>query len=43
MCILIVISIVTYIFSITKMNINRIEGVIMVLLYVTDVVFAIVR
>lgn len=43
MCILIVISIVTYIFSITKKNINRIEGAIMVLLYVTDVVFAIVR
>lgn len=43
MCILIVISIVTYIFSITKKTINRIEGVVMVLLYVADVVFAIVR
>ena len=43
MVILIGISIVTYIFSITKKTINRIEGAIMVLLYVADVVFAIVR
>ncbi len=42
-CILIAISIVTYIFSITKKNINRIEGTVMVLLYVADVVFAIIR
>ncbi|MBR1599694.1 MAG: calcium/sodium antiporter [Lachnospiraceae bacterium] len=43
MCILIVISIITYIFSITKKTINRLEGAVMVLLYVADVVFAIVR
>lgn len=43
MCILIVISIVTYIFSLTKKTINRIEGALMVLIYVADVVFAIVR
>ena len=43
MCILIGISIVTYIFSITKRSINRIEGAVMVLLYVADVAFAIVR
>lgn len=43
MCILIVISIITYIFSITKKTINRIEGALMVLIYAADVVFAIVR
>lgn len=43
MCILIAISIVTYIFSITKRSINRIEGAVMVLLYIADVMFAIIR
>ncbi len=41
--ILIAVSIVTYIFGITKKRINRIEGVIMILLYVADIIFAIKR
>lgn len=43
MCILILISIVTYIFSITGKTIHRAEGMVMVLLYVADVVFAVIR
>ena len=43
MIVLIVISIITYIFAITKREINRLEGALMVLIYVADVVFAVVR
>ena len=43
MIVLIAISIITYIFAITKREINRLEGIMMVLIYVADVVFAVVR
>lgn len=43
MCILIIISAITYIFSITKKTISRMEGAVMVLLYFADVIFAIIR
>ncbi len=43
MIILLIISIITYIFAITKRSINKKEGVIMVLLYFADVVFAVIR
>lgn len=43
MIILIAVSVITYIFSVSKRAIKRSEGIIMVLLYVLDVVFAIVR
>jgi len=41
--ILIVISIITILFSISKSRINRWEGLVMLSLYVADVIFAIVR
>lgn len=40
--ILIVVSAVTFIFSLTK-NINRVEGAVMILMYAATVIFAIVR
>ena len=43
MIVLIAISIITYIFAITKKDINRLEGIVMVLIYVADVVFAVKR
>lgn len=43
MIVLIAISIITYIFAITKRDINRLEGIVMVLIYVADVVFAVKR
>ncbi|MBR1634062.1 MAG: calcium/sodium antiporter [Lachnospiraceae bacterium] len=41
--ILSVVSIVTYIFCNTKSEINRREGIIMLLIYVADVIFAVLR
>ncbi|MBR0396750.1 MAG: calcium/sodium antiporter [Eubacterium sp.] len=41
--ILIVVSVVTILFSISKLRISRREGIIMIALYVADVIFAIVR
>ena len=43
MVILVVVSCITLIFSITKKSIDRKEGLVMVLLYVADVIFAICR
>ncbi len=43
MCILIGVSIIVYIFSFTKKKIVRFEGIIMILVYVADVAFAIMR
>lgn len=43
MLILVVISLITYVFAITKKNINRVEGLIMVAMYIADVAFAIMR
>ncbi len=43
MVILVVVSCITLIFSITKTSIDRKEGLVMVLLYVADVIFAIYR
>lgn len=43
MIILIVISVLTYIFSLSSKRITRIEGVVMISIYVLYVVFAIVR
>lgn len=43
MIILIVISVFVYVFSLTGKKINRAEGISMVLLYVADVVFAVLR
>ena len=43
MIILIVISVFVYVFSLTGKKINRAEGTAMVLLYVADVVFAVLR
>ena len=41
--ILIIVSVITILFSISKFRITRREGIIMIALYVADVVFAIVR
>lgn len=41
--ILILMSVVTYLFILTRKEINRTEGIIMMLIYVAQVVFAIVR
>ena len=41
--ILVVVSCITLIFSITKKSIDRKEGLVMVLIYVADVIFAICR
>lgn len=41
--ILMAISILTYIFCITKKSINRVEGIILVLMYAAYMAFAIVR
>ena len=43
MVILVVVSCITLIFSITKKSIDRKEGLVMVLIYVADVIFAIYR
>ena len=43
MVILVVVSCITLIFSITKKSIDRKEGLVMVLIYVADVIFAICR
>lgn len=43
MMILIIVSVITYIFGLTKKQISRIEGSFMLLMYAVDVVFAIVR
>ena len=43
LCILLVISVLTYIFSLTSRRIVRWEGAAMVLVYAADVVFAILR
>ena len=43
MIILIGISVITYIFAITKRNISRLEGICMVIIYIADLVFAAVR
>ncbi len=43
MIILLVISIITYVFCLTGKKVNRIEGFLLVLMYVADMVFAIVR
>ncbi len=43
MIILIVISVITYIFAFTKKKISRIEGICMVMIYIADVVFAAIR
>ena len=43
MVILVVVSCITLIFSITKKSIDRKEGLVMVLLYVADVIFAMCR
>ena len=43
MLILVAISLITYVFAITKKNINRVEGLIMVAMYIADVAFAIMR
>ena len=43
MMILIAVSIITYIFLLTRKSLKRSEGVILVLLYFMDVLFAIVR
>jgi cation:H+ antiporter len=43
MIILLVISIITFVFCLTGKKVNRIEGFLLVLMYVADMVFAIVR
>lgn len=43
MIILIVVSVITFVFALSSKKINRFEGIIMVLIYVADVVFAILR
>ncbi len=43
MIILIAVSIITYLFSVSGKTIKRPEGIIMVLLYIADVIFAIMR
>ena len=43
MLVLIAISMITYVFSFTKRSISRAEGICMVLIYVADVAFAVVR
>ncbi len=43
MGILIIVSIVAYLFSLTSNKINRFEGIAMILIYVADVFFAIIR
>ena len=43
MVILMVINIIAYIFSLSRESVRRPEGVVMVLLYLLDVLFAIVR
>ena len=43
MCILIFVTLITYIFCITGKRISRIEGGVMVLLYIADMIFAIMR
>ena len=43
MIILIVVSIIGFVFALSSKKINRFEGIIMVLIYVADVVFAILR
>ncbi len=43
MIILIVVSLITFVFALSSKKINRFEGIIMVLIYVADVVFAILR
>ena len=41
--ILIAVSLLTFVFALTKKRINRPEGVIMLMIYVADVVFAVLR
>lgn len=43
MVILIAVSIVTYAFSLTGKSIRRSEGIVMVLIYIADMIFAVVR
>lgn len=43
MIILIAVSMITYAFSISKRSIRRTEGIIMILLYIVDVIFAVIR
>ena len=43
MAILIVVSVLTFVFAITKKRINRAEGTVMLLIYVADVIFAVLR
>ena len=43
LCLLIIISIITYIFATTKNGISFGEGIAMLLIYIADVVFAAVR
>lgn len=43
MMILAVISIVTYVFALSQKSIKRTEGIVLILLYIADVIYAIVR
>lgn len=43
MIILIVVSFITYAFSLSRKTINRSEGIILVMIYIADVAFAIIR
>lgn len=43
LCIMIVVTCITFIFAITKENISRLEGIMMVFMYVAYVAFAIIR
>ena len=41
--ILILMSVVTYVFLLSKKELNRMEGIVMILIYVCQIVFAVVR
>ncbi len=43
MMILVVISIVVYLFSLSKRSIHRMEGMVMILLYLLDMIYAVLR